>query len=212
VKLSLDKNFHAHLIYIPSGDLPSKEEIAHAFAISPFEVVLPESLAVKDLRDFLKKLYLKPVFSDLKVGYIPCTDTLSLEAQNTLLKILEEPPSHTIIVLTVKKENILPTIVSRCRRYKITAQKEALNFSEILKKDLFEQFKLAESLSQRDDLEEEITGWLLFIKEELRSRPNQENQFLAEALLELDRKLKSNANKRLVLESFFVKIKPLFRG
>jgi len=53
VKLSLDKNFHAHLIYIPSGDLPSKEEIAHAFGISPFEVVLPESLAVKDLRDFL---------------------------------------------------------------------------------------------------------------------------------------------------------------
>jgi len=77
---------------------------------------------------------------------------------------------------------------------------------------LFEQFKLAESLSQRDDLEEEITGWLLFIKEELRNHPNQENQFLAEALLELDRKLKSNANKRLALESFFVKIKPLFRS
>jgi len=211
VELFLDRNFHAHLLYIPYREPPSKEEIARAFAISSFEVILPAGPKIEDLRDFLKKLYLKPVFSEFKVGYIPSIDEFSFEAQTTLLKILEEPPPHTILVLTTKKESVLPTIVSRCRRYKITTQKEASDFSEIIKKDLLEQFRLAEQLSQREDLEEKVLRWLLYVKEILKYQPIEKNRLLAYALLELDRKLKSNANKRLALESFFIKIKPLFK-
>src|SRR3989344_5694025 len=41
---------------------------------------------------------------------------ITLEAQNALLKILEEPPNNTIIIITTpKKELLLPTIISRCK-------------------------------------------------------------------------------------------------
>lgn len=43
-------------------------------------------------------------------------DTMTTEAQNALLKILEEPPEDTIIVLTVTRPNkLLPTVYSRCQ-------------------------------------------------------------------------------------------------
>lgn len=51
----------------------------------------------------------------IKAVYIPRADDLTEQAQNALLKILEEPPRDTVIVLGAKNtESVLPTILSRC--------------------------------------------------------------------------------------------------
>lgn len=51
-----------------------------------------------------------------KVFLISNADELNNEASNSFLKILEEPPEKTIFILTTsRKENLLPTIVSRCQ-------------------------------------------------------------------------------------------------
>jgi len=51
-----------------------------------------------------------------KVFLISNADELNNEASNSFLKILEEPPERTIFILTTsRKENLLPTIVSRCQ-------------------------------------------------------------------------------------------------
>lgn len=49
-------------------------------------------------------------------------DLATIEAQNALLKLLEEPPASTVIVLvTSRVDRLLPTIVSRCRETRFEA-------------------------------------------------------------------------------------------
>lgn len=49
-----------------------------------------------------------------RVAIVEDADLLSLEAQNALLKLLEEPPASTLLILTSSRlQNILPTVLSR---------------------------------------------------------------------------------------------------
>lgn len=76
--------------------------------------------AIRDLRHFLK---LKTTGSKAlrRVCIIEHADTLTIEAQNALLKILEEPPDDTVLVLTINHpRSLLPTIMSRVREIRIT--------------------------------------------------------------------------------------------
>ena len=57
-----------------------------------------------------------------RVIVIDSAERMSIEAQNALLKLLEEPPEGTIIVLTTENtQSLLPTIISRVQRVAIAA-------------------------------------------------------------------------------------------
>ena len=59
-------------------------------------------------------------------------DTFNIAAVNTLLKSVEEPPKNTsFIFLTNSKENILPTITSRCQVFKLNSNLNNDNYSEV---------------------------------------------------------------------------------
>jgi len=63
------------------------------------------------------RLALQPVRASRKVGIIDQAELLSLEAQDALLKTLEEPPgTATLILLTINPDALVPTILSRCQR------------------------------------------------------------------------------------------------
>jgi hypothetical protein len=67
--------------------------------------------AARRLKEFLFQL---PIKSSKKTAVIVSGDTLTLEAQNALLKISEDPPAHARIIIIVKsEENLLPTLRSR---------------------------------------------------------------------------------------------------
>lgn len=88
-----------------------------------------KTLGIDDVRNLQKRLYLKPFKSKTKAMVIAILDRVTIEAQNSLLKVLEEPPNHTIIVLvSVSKELFLPTILSRC--VLIELKDESLKLSE----------------------------------------------------------------------------------
>ncbi len=72
-------------------------------------------IGVDNVREqIIKEVYLKPRFSKRKVFIIDNGDILSTEAQNALLKVLEEPPSYvTFIICVTSKEKLLPTVLSR---------------------------------------------------------------------------------------------------
>jgi len=66
--------------------------------------------------EVIRFLELSPIKSKYKVAIIDDTDMLSVQAQNALLKTLEEPRSDTILILVTEDEGrLLPTIVSRSR-------------------------------------------------------------------------------------------------
>lgn len=74
------------------------------------------TLRIDQIRNLLGTLAMKPFSARHRVVIIDEAQTLTLEAGNALLKVLEEPPPDTILLLiSVQKSGLLPTIVSRCR-------------------------------------------------------------------------------------------------
>lgn len=86
------------------------------------------ALKIEEIREVIKKVIEKPIISKNKVYIINAADKMTREAQNCLLKTLEEPPEYMTMILIVSNENaLLTTIKSRCT--KITFNK--LNNDEI---------------------------------------------------------------------------------
>lgn len=76
-----------------------------------------KNIGVEDIRNILKALSIKPLYSKYKVFIINDADSMTVQAQNALLKSLEEPPSYVVFVLTVQSSAaITQTVRSRCQR------------------------------------------------------------------------------------------------
>ncbi len=76
----------------------------------------PGSIGVEDIRGQINgTVAIKPYSSPKKIYIMNEGEKMTVQAQNALLKTLEEPPEYTvIIILTTNVESLLPTILSRC--------------------------------------------------------------------------------------------------
>ena len=73
------------------------------------------SIKIEAIRQMQKRVQELPIVSERKVYIIDDSELMTKEAQNCLLKTLEEPPNFVTIILIVSNENlILNTIKSRC--------------------------------------------------------------------------------------------------
>ena len=82
-----------------------------------FTIIEPDNGCIKidQIRNLQKVISEKPIISSNKVCIINDADLMTVEAQNCLLKTLEEPPEYmTIILVGTNDSNFLPTIKSRC--------------------------------------------------------------------------------------------------
>lgn len=81
-----------------------------------FFLILPQGQNIKidQIRELQKEIIKKP-YKNKKVFVIDESEKMNVNAQNALLKILEEPPSYAIfILLSQNRLKLLPTISSRC--------------------------------------------------------------------------------------------------
>lgn len=117
------------------------------------------TIGIEEIKNMQKKLFLKPIKSPAKAIILEDAHLLTTQAQNALLKVLEEPPRNTIIILSSEsKESLIPTIISRCRIIEIEHNKNELSAQEIKELTLFienlpkmtisEKFKKAEELAK----------------------------------------------------------------
>lgn len=100
-----------------------------------FEIV-PDGANVKidQIRQIQSKVFEPPIISNKKVYIIDDADLMTKEAQNCLLKTLEEPPEFvTIILIGSNESNFLSTIKSRCITIKFEdiGQKDIKNFLKV---------------------------------------------------------------------------------
>ncbi len=73
-----------------------------------------ETVLVDTVRAMKKDVYIRPYQGERKVYIIPKADTMLQPAQNSLLKVFEEPPAYcTILLLAENANSFLPTILSR---------------------------------------------------------------------------------------------------
>ncbi|MGN1201617.1 MAG: hypothetical protein ACI4R8_05145 [Candidatus Caccovivens sp.] len=95
-----------------------------------------DKLLVADSNEIVAEGYIKPVNLPNKVFIINNFDRSTEEAQNKLLKILEEPPKNVYFLLSAKNtEKVLPTIKSRCDKVKILPLSDA-EISAVVKDNL----------------------------------------------------------------------------
>jgi len=77
-----------------------------------------DSIGIDNIRDLQSDIYIKPMYSSRKVYLVIDADRMTPQAQNCLLKTLEEPPGYAVFILTVSNyEAMLETIHSRTTRY-----------------------------------------------------------------------------------------------
>lgn len=84
-----------------------------------FELIEPDGGTIKidTIRLMQEEIAKKPIVSNKKVFVISDADCMTKEAQNCLLKTLEEPPEYIVIILTTANESkLLNTVKSRCMK------------------------------------------------------------------------------------------------
>ena len=80
-----------------------------------------KSISVDTIRALRDQLALRPFEADRHIALIPRADRMTAQAQNALLKTLEEPAGGNVFfLLTDQPGAMLPTIVSRCRRLRFS--------------------------------------------------------------------------------------------
>ena len=81
----------------------------------------PASIGVDDIRDQLNNtISIRPFSSQYKIYIVGEAEKMTIQAQNALLKTIEDPPSYAVIILiTTNPDAFLPTILSRCVQLKL---------------------------------------------------------------------------------------------
>ncbi len=90
-----------------SGNHPDIMEITHD---------KPNSISVDDIREqIVEDVQVRPYSSPYKIYIVSDAEKMTMQAQNALLKTIEEPPSYVVVLLlTTNVSALLPTILSRC--------------------------------------------------------------------------------------------------
>jgi hypothetical protein len=181
------------------------------------------SIGISDIRFWSKSLYLSPRQSPYIAGIISNADLLTVDAQNALLKLLEEPPPKALIMLqTNLPELLLPTVLSRLSSEKRNPKQELDIYSESGLKTVIELIrqKIGDRLKTLDLLIKSkadaltlIDTWMNDLILELN---NQNTQFLNNRIpdtkaIKLTRKLftarrqiMANVNPKLALDNVFL--------
>ncbi len=199
--------------------------------ISKFDITniaTESSVGIEQVRDMQKTLFLRPIKSKEKIVVIENAENLTVEAQNALLKVLEEPPNNTFIFLSCDSDEIfLPTILSRCKKITLKDNKKIENennnkytsiFALIQAGRVGEKLKLAEDLSKDKNeavnwLEQNILDIRQQILDDINTQdpqlPKQPQTYLSilKQLQEAYKTLKTtNVNPRFCLENLLLSI------
>ena len=107
----------------------------------------PNSIGIEDIRtQLIEDVMIKPYCSSYKIYIIDEAEKLTLQAQNALLKTIEEPPAYAVILLlTSNMETFLPTITSRCVKLNLRPVQESM-----VKDYLMEKMHLPDYQAQMD--------------------------------------------------------------
>lgn len=196
----------------------SLEKILTHPDIHNLEITEKLSIGIEDVKNFQKELIFKPFQESSQLGIIHDSQKMTNEAQNSLLKALEESDEQTIYILTVDNEkNLLPTIRSRARVIYAQKEKEVqVNVTEnFFDLDFISQFNLIEQVSESRNTSFELLNDIennLKTKFEIRIKNGNidgSKKFLEDlrVIQKSREKITSNCNRRLTLEAMAIQLK-----
>lgn len=179
-------------------------EIAQTVS-SPFDITLidtEENKGIEIAKTIVAHSYKQPFQSKVTSIIIQEANNLTIEAQNALLKTLEEPPEKTQLILTApNRDSLLPTVVSRCQELRLADKSEIKKESS---EDVSET-KLSQLLDKLDriSLDKQLLFWQARLENEVtKENPNKELltklHRYNKTLLKLKKAEKYSVNKKLL--------------
>ena len=165
------------------------------------------SVGIDLARRVVEFLWQKPFKSSRRLAFIDDAETLTLQAQNALLKVVEEPPPHGLLVLSVLEPGALvPPLVSRLQQIYILPVKdnEEENFDSAL---AAKKFISGDARARKDiiaglfDKEAELSGFVKALLAECRKDPVKNYELMKRVVDRWAKISQFNTNKKLQLET-----------
>ena len=149
---------------------------------------------------------LKPYQAAGRSTVIIGAQTLTAEAQNSLLKTLEEPPKDaSLIMISTTEDSLLSTILSRCQISRVNNPEpgvgDSFDVEKILEASLEERFAAIEKTEDKEGL---LTLLMHYFSQKLRDDPSRLDG--AKLLLEAEKWQKANGNTRAILEYLMLEV------
>ena len=140
--------------YLENNEWAQGVNLIDAFFIEGQE----DSIGIDAIRTVINFLWLKPIKSLKRTLVINNGHKLTTEAQNALLKISEEPPENSLIILVMKEPEVLVSpLVSRFQKiyFSNTTSRQDLSKNENGTKELINRF-LDAGIKERKELIKEV--------------------------------------------------------
>ena len=188
--------------------------LAHLVGHSPNLTIynLPlETVTIDMCRAIIQELSYARYTNQARGVVVLAADQATLPAQNSLLKILEEPPAQTQLVLTVNQLNrLLPTIRSRCQVWlgeetgqsEIEPELKALA-NQLESLSLSSAINLAEKYQDRLQAVALVEALIRYAHQRSQANPQHRLVNQLQQLNQAHRDLKANCSVRLALEELF---------
>jgi len=231
---SYDSLAHGLLFYGPKGS--EKKEAAlklsaklldGSVANNPdFHLIEPidgKDLKIDQVRGLIYDLCLKPYQSKSKVAIIDSAHKLNRVAQNSLLKLLEEPKgSSFLILITEYPGELLETVLSRLQKVRFrgvnlaVSEKDKKDLIELISADLAYRFNWVKKLiDSEENVLEILDSWTVLLRKSLLAKVNGSDDGFKYTISALRDRIRSvqdtrkilastNANKRLALEALLL--------
>jgi len=159
---------------------------------------------IRQLKRFFSQ---KSYSSDNKIVVIHQAQNLLVEAQNALLKTLEEPgPNNYILLTTSTPASLLPTILSRCHLIKINSDPKTKPIPLIsISGNLLSNLKKSEGLSAaKDDVLSLLEDQLIAYQQQLTTNPSLKTAQTIKKLIKSINMIKAHVDPRSALDYFFL--------
>lgn len=140
-------------------------------------------IGVDQVRDSISWINTSHQFNAKKVLFIPQAELMTVQAANSLLKTLEEPPAETVIILLVEHiESLIPTIRSRCRSIHLPGP-DRQEAKEWLANQTFENLKNISTVDNLELLLDICSNAPLKVKELISGEEYQQRQLILDQIL-----------------------------
>lgn len=171
-----------------------------------------EKLGVGEARKIKDFLATKPYQADGKAVILEDGSVMTAEAQNTLLKTLEELPEKTLFIIGDSSENnFLPTVLSRCEIVMVNKPvilrrtAEGSELEKLINSTLEERFEYIEKCKDKDQLLKDLVKYYHQSLGLHLPGASVNSEFLKE-LLEAEKWASSNVNIRAILEYLMLRV------
>jgi hypothetical protein len=182
-------------------------------------------IKINQVRELIGNSSFGPYTRDIQLFVLLHSEQSSIPAQNALLKIIEEPPANTLIILTASQpQQLLSTICSRCTIIKPEQAATPTGFSPEISKlaqqishpgfNSLQAMEIAEQYKKREDAQELLKQLIIFFHAQLTNKtstqladqPRSRQVKTLQTILAAAQDLQHNLNPQLTLEHYFFKL------